>query len=113
MGGTGLPAANALRDAVALWNGIVVQNVPDWTLKNVHLAHRDVKPLASIKQAYQAGALSEEAAIRYMLRDTDIETEDKAKQKIREWSLEKSEKTYDQLLGALRSGKDGKAGRNG
>ena len=106
---TGLPFSNAARDGIALWNTFVVGSSPDFQKKTIK--RTAVKPLASIKQAYQAGALSEEAAIRYMLRDAGIESEDKARQKIREWSLEKGEKTYDQLLGALRSGKDGKAQR--
>ena len=106
---TGLPVANTARDAIALWNTFVVQSVPDWKLKTVKRS--TVTPTASIKQAFQAGALSEEDAIRYLMRDAEIETEEKARQKVFEWSLEKGTKKYDKLLNAVYGGKDSKAAR--
>ena len=99
---TGLPISNAARDGVALWNSIVVQSVPDWKLKNIKRG--TVKPEAGVKQAYLAGALSEEDAIRYLMRDAGIESEEKARQKLYEWSLSKDEKTYTKLLNAVRAG---------
>ena len=107
---TGLPIANTARDAVALWNSIVVQSVPGWQLKTVKRG--TVTPTSSIKQAFEAGAISEEEAIRYLMRDAEIETEEKAKQKVFEWGLEKGTKKYDKLLNAVRSGQDSKAARD-
>ena len=107
---TGLPVANTARDAIALWNTFVVQSVPDWKLKTVKRS--TVTPTASIKQAFQAGALSEEDAIRYLMRDAEIETEEKARQKLYEWGLEKGTKKYDKLLNAVYGGKDSKAARD-
>jgi hypothetical protein len=104
---TGLPVSNTARDAIALWNGIVVQSVPDWKLKTIKTS--EVKPQAGIKQAYLAGALSDEEAIRYLMRDADVESEDRARQLLYEWGLEKGHKKYDDLLAAVRSG-DGTAG---
>lgn len=99
---TGLPLSNLARDTVAVWNGTVVQMVPDWKLKTIKTGRS--KPEASIKQAYQAGALSEEDAVRYLLRDAEIESEDKAKQKVYEWGLGKDEKKYDAMLSAIHEG---------
>ena len=107
---TGLPIANTARDGVALWNTFVVQSVPDWKLKTVKRG--TVTPTSSIKQAFEAGAISEEEAIRYLMRDAEIETEEKAKQKVFEWGLEKGTKKYDKLLNAVRSGQDSKAARD-
>ena len=107
---TGLPIANTARDGVALWNTFVVQSVPDWKLKTVKRG--TVTPTSSIKQAFEAGAISEEEAIRYLMRDAEIETEEKARQKVFEWGLEKGTKKYDKLLDAVRSGQDSKAARD-
>ena len=99
---TGLPASNIVRDSIALWNGTVVQFVPDWKLKTVKTS--EVKPAAGVKQAYLAGALSEEDAVRYLLRDAEVESEDRARQLLYEWGLEKGEKKYDALLAAVKAG---------
>ena len=107
---TGLPIGNSVRDVMALWNGFVVQNVPGWKLKTWKTT--PTKPEASIKQAFEAGAISEEEAIRYLMRDAEIETEEKARQKVFEWSLEKGTKKYDKLLNAVYGGKDSKAARD-
>ena len=98
---TGLPISNAARDGIALWNGTVVQSAPDWELKTVKTG--TVKPQASVKQAFKAGALSEEDAVRYLIRDAELD-EDKAKQLVFEWGLEKGEKKYDTLLAATKAG---------
>jgi hypothetical protein len=79
-----------------------VQFVPDWKLKTVKTS--EVKPASGVKQAYLAGALSEEEAVRYLLRDAEVESEDRARQLLYEWGLENGEKKYDGLLAAVRAG---------
>ena len=104
---SGLPMGNAARDSVALWNTFVVQNAPDWKLKNIKTG--TIKPEASIRDAYKAGTLTEEEAVRYLMRDAEVESEEKARQKVFDWGLEEGQNRYDAMLEAISKGDSSKA----
>ncbi|MBQ7534101.1 MAG: hypothetical protein IJT43_00600, partial [Stomatobaculum sp.] len=93
---TGLPAANLLRDAMAIWNSTVGEIAPGLKIQTY-----DPGPEKSIKYALQDGYLTEDEAVQLLIKKELADDETEARQMAYVWA---NPQKYANLISAMNAG---------